>query len=431
MKKLSPHLDISIIILMSGFAIIVAAMILHISSMQSKLLKESALSTARIFSVVLSEVRTLYTEEVVNTAVAKGMIVTHNYQEVENAIPLPATFSMRLGELLGQHSDDVKIRLYSAYPFPWRMDTGGLGDEYSSKAWRELSKDQTRPYVEFVESDQGLVLRYATADAMRSACIECHNTHPQSPKRDWKVGDLRGILEVALPLKNGSQEVHRQIQNMQLIYSAEGVLMFLGIGFANYRVKLSRTALETRTEELEQVNTKLKNLSEIDALTGIPNRRCYNFRLNAEVSNARRSKSTLSMLVIDIDYFKQYNDSYGHECGDRVLGRVAELAQQSLFRESDFIARYGGEEFVVLLPFTETAGAIKMAETIRERIAADRIAHDAGVLGKYISVSIGIASQCYNENNSVELFQRADAALYKAKQRGRNCCVVDPAESSD
>lgn len=410
---------------MLGFAIMVAAMILHISSMQSKLLKESALNTAIHYSRAISEVRSLYTNDVIKAAISKGMTVTHNYLEIEDAIPLPATFSMRLGELLSQHSDQVKSRLYSAYPFPWRKDTGGLVDEYSRDAWRELSIDPAKPYVQFVDTEQGMLLRYATADLMESGCVDCHNAHPQTPKRDWKIGDVRGILEITMLLKGGSQQVDEQIQSMQLIYSAVGLVMFFGIGFANYRVKSSRAALEIRTQELELANTQLKNLSLVDALTGIPNRRQYDAQLATEVSNARRSKSSLSMLVIDIDYFKQYNDSYGHYRGDKVLGRVAEMAQQSLIRETDFIARYGGEEFVVLLPFTESAGAVKIAELIRERIAAERIQHDSSEQNGIITVSIGIASQLFDENQADELFERADAALYKAKQLGRNRCVAD------
>lgn len=414
---------------MSGFAIIVASMIFHISSMQSKLLKETALHTASNFSSVIAEVRSLYTSDVVNAAIAHGMTVSHNYSNIENAIPLPATFSMRLGEMLEQKNHDVKSSLYSAYPFPWREEKGGLADEFSKIAWGELSRNQAKPYVQFVETDSGLVLRYATADVMRPGCVDCHNTHPQSPKRDWKAGDLRGILEITLPLKTGSQQVDRQIQSMQLIYSAIGLLIFFIIGFASYRVKLSRTALKIRSEELESANTKLKNLSEIDALTGIPNRRHYNAQLATEISNARRSKTPLSMLVIDIDYFKQYNDSYGHERGDHVLRRVAELAQICLIRETDFIARYGGEEFVVILPFTDTAGAAKMAETIRERIEADRIVHEFGPQRQHITVSIGVATQDHERKNPDALFKRADAALFKAKEQGRNCWVVGQQEA--
>ncbi len=425
MIKVSSRFDISIVILMCGFAVIVVTMIWHISSLQSRLLKESALNTARLFSKTLTEVRNLYTTDVVKAAAAHGMNVTHDYLKNENAIPLPATFSMRLGELIGKNGSNVKMRLYSAYPFPWRVESGGLADDFSKKAWDTLSRKQREPFIQFVESDRGMVLRYATADVMRPGCIDCHNTHPQSPKRDWKVGDLRGILEITLPLESGSQQVDLQIRSIRWIYSAVGLLMLAGIGFAHYRVRHSRNALMIRSVELEAANTKLKNLSEIDDLTGISNRRHYDRQLITEISNARRAMCPISMLVIDIDYFKQYNDGYGHQLGDRILKRVAEIAKSSLTRETDYIARYGGDEFVVILPFTDAAGAFQIAELIRERIAAENMAHEFAKRRQHITVSIGIASQACDGTEKDDLFEHADSALYKAKEQGRDCCVVD------
>ncbi len=418
------NIDISIVLLVVAFSLGIGAMIFHVSSLQSSLLRTSAINSARIFSDALTDVRTLYTSDVVLAASAYGMDVTHDYLLKKNALPLPATFSIRLGELMSKRVDGARSRLYSAFPFPWRSVEGGLNDEYAKQAWAALSRDPGKPYIRFVETGQGLLLRYATADLMRPACIECHNSHPQSHRRDWKTGDLRGVLEVSLPLQGMSQQVAGQVANIRLIYSLVGLVMVAGFILAIRRLKLSEKTLIQGSEALEIANQKLKDISERDALTRIPNRRCYDARLSSEVSAAKRSVTPLSMLLIDIDYFKLYNDGYGHEQGDKALIQVASIANDCMLRETDFLARYGGEEFVALLPFTDVEGAIGIAENIRARIEAAAIRHEFASQGDCITVSIGIATQTAGDVDAGELFKLADAELYKAKANGRNRCEV-------
>ena len=406
------------------FFLSVGAMILHVSSLQSSLLRASAVYTASIVSGILSDVRTLYTSEVVQPASAVGMDVTHDYMLSGNAIPIPATFSMQLGDLIGKNATGASSRLYSAYPFPWRSVEGGLTDDYSKKAWDQLSRDQGKPYMQFVETRQGLVLRYAVADVMRAACVECHNTHPQSPKRDWQVGNLRGVLEVIIPLQILNQQVSDQLVNIRLIYSLIGFLMFVGFFLTVHRLKLSEEILQLRSNDLEVANQQLKDISESDALTQIANRRCYDARLSAEVLTAKRSDTTLSLLLVDIDCFKLYNDGYGHEQGDEALMQVAGIVNDCMLRETDFLARYGGEEFVALLPFTDVEGAISIAENIRVKIEAAAIPHKFSTHGNCITASVGIATQSGADIDAGILFKTADKALYNAKAKGRNRCEV-------
>lgn len=325
---------------------------------------------------------------------------------------------------MGKRVNGAQSRLYSAFPFPLRSGEGGLNDEYAREAWAELSRDPVKPYIRFVETGQGLLLRYATADLMRPACIECHNSHPQSPRRDWKTGDLRGILEVSLPLEGVSQQVAGQVATIRLIYSLVGLVMMVGFALAIYRLKLSEKTLIQGAEELKVANQKLKDISERDALTRIANRRCYDARLSSEVSAAKRSAAPLSLLLIDIDHYKLYNDGYGHEQGDKALIQVANIANDCMLRETDFLARYGGEEFVALLPFTDVEGAMGIAENIRAKIEAAAMPHKFVRQGDRITVSIGIATQTGGDIDAGELFQLADAELYKAKANGRNRCEV-------
>jgi len=169
----------------------------------------------------------------------------------------------------------------------------------------------------------------------------------------------------------------------------------------------------------------LENLSITDALTGIANRRHFEWRLSEEVERARRYKYPLSALLLDLDHFKQVNDNYGHQIGDIVLQQVAQRLKNSL-RRTDFLARYGGEEFVVLAPQTPAERAIILGERLRQVIAESPITV-ADDLQIRITLSVGIAVFPDHAQNESELIGAADAALYKAKQMGRNrVCMFEP-----
>ena len=128
-----------------------------------------------------------------------GVTVTHDYRAHDGAIPLPATFSMELGRRIGDKGSGMQVRLYSDYSFPWRPE-GGPRDAFEKDALRHLRERPDSPFFRFEDLAGRPVLRYATADRMREPCIACHNSHPASPKTDWKVGDVRGVLEITRPM---------------------------------------------------------------------------------------------------------------------------------------------------------------------------------------------------------------------------------------
>jgi diguanylate cyclase (GGDEF)-like protein len=186
-----------------------------------------------------------------------------------------------------------------------------------------------------------------------------------------------------------------------------------------HRMHLERLVKE-RTLALEQANITLKNLSETDPLTQIANRRSYDKQLSLVVLSAKRTKQPLSLLVLDIDYFKAFNDHYGHDAGDGALKIIAQHISSTLPRATDFIARYGGEEFVALLPSTDIDGAYSVAERIRSTIELSAITHEFSGICDFITVSIGIAVLTENISQVEDLFKQADKALYEAKAKGRN-----------
>ena len=166
----------------------------------------------------------------------------------------------------------------------------------------------------------------------------------------------------------------------------------------------------------------IERLSRIDQLSNIPNRRYFVERMEADWGRAIRKSQHLSILIMDIDHFKKYNDTYGHQQGDNAIREAARVITQSLHRSTDFAARYGGEEFVVLLPDTDHEGAMRIAEKIRANIeAADIPMHASTSVPTKITVSIGANTTVPTIDDSLDLFvSRADNALYTAKRNGRN-----------
>lgn len=184
----------------------------------------------------------------------------------------------------------------------------------------------------------------------------------------------------------------------------------------------SLAILERRrmAEELHKTNSQLLLLASVDGLTGIPNRRSLDERFGEEWNRARRTANPLAFLMIDIDHFKQFNDLYGHDAGDRCLQAVASTLSKELRRTQDHLARFGGEEFAMLLPSTDLAGALHLGEQIRCAVIAQSIDHRGSPFGQ-VTVSIGCASLVPVPNQSpVELLKMADGALYQAKRSGRN-----------
>ncbi|HMZ62879.1 MAG TPA: GGDEF domain-containing protein, partial [Leptospiraceae bacterium] len=162
-------------------------------------------------------------------------------------------------------------------------------------------------------------------------------------------------------------------------------------------------------------------LATVDSLTQIPNRRYFDERLQAEWNRLAREIQPLSLILFDVDFFKQFNDYYGHLAGDMCLIQIAKVASRSISRPADFVARYGGEEFVIVLPNTQEQGAIQIAKKLIRNLQKESIIHEKSSVSKKVTVSIGIASLIpTHEKSCEELIQLADKALYDSKESGRN-----------
>lgn len=253
------RLIISIFVL---FFLISTGMIWYTNHLQENVVKDSGLHNAKLYADAITSFRTLYTSEVVSVAKQHGLEVTHDYLN-KDAIPLPATLSILLGKRIGESGSGASARLYSPYPFPWRKEVGGLVGDFSKKAWENLSEYPDKPFFKFYLDDDKKVLRYAVADQMRPSCINCHNTHPDSPKLDWKTGDIRGVLEVIIPLNEVISNTKDNLALTIVIYLLLSILGIIGIFFMLKQQRVATDILETKNENLQNA------LDEINTLRGI------------------------------------------------------------------------------------------------------------------------------------------------------------------
>lgn len=238
------------------------------------------------------------------------------------------------------------------------------------------------------------------------------------------LDDFPLIIAVA----RSSEEIFAEWRSESFRLVVVGMFMLALLGFAGvyliYQI-LQKEAIEAALEEtrltLETLNLELEKIASEDALTGLANRRRFDVALQTEFSRAARNRSTLSLAMIDVDYFKQFNDLYGHQAGDTALAAIASTLRKIPGRAGDLIARYGGEEIVALLPDTNAEGAAALGERLRSAIESLCIPHKASRSG-VLTISVGVAT-CQPTNSDItpaRLLRMADEALYDAKAAGRN-----------
>ncbi len=228
-------------------------------------------------------------------------------------------------------------------------------------------------------------------------------------------------LPVIIKLLSIGQAQYFNLGIVGIIY----ILIVRKLFIWNHNALIDAVRLKFLNEQLltylKGVNDRLKELTVIDELTKVANRRSLDENLEREWSRAKRTNTPISLLMIDLDYFKQYNDEYGHVKGDECLIFIAQYLKDNLNRPGDFIARYGGEEFSIIMPDTNLSGAINFAEKIHSGVRELNIPNPRSEISKYLTISIGIASVVPNNTDSyMDLIYTSDKALYNAKNDGRN-----------
>ncbi len=186
-------------------------------------------------------------------------------------------------------------------------------------------------------------------------------------------------------------------------------------------------SLRDRNRQLQDARRRLADLANVDELTGLGNRRLVNKVLQDEINRARRNSGDLSVILLDVDYFKNYNDTYGHPAGDAVLQQLADLMQRATSRAGEVVARYGGEEFILILPGASQDAVMRTARRLQDLVVAEEIAHETSEIADFITVSQGLVTVQPEPDDGLEpadVIKRADKALYEAKGAGRNTIVM-------
>lgn len=411
----------TILVLSSLLVVAVAIALMSMANLSDMLIEAQSLQSAKLSANALNAARTLYSANVVSRVRdLPDVAVSHDYYHLPHGIPNPATYTIELGTKLSDNTDTL-VRLYSDYPFPHRENTGGPQDEFQRQAIAQLKAQPSKAFFRRDHLGDTPAFRYAEAVIMGPSCVSCHNSHPNSPRKDWRVGDVRGVLEISQPI-DSLMGLALKGMRMTLVR----LVLILGLGLLGLTFVIGRLRHTTRElqHKVSEQTAELRRLASLDGLTQIANRRSFDQHLQQEWQRGCHASLSLSLVLCDVDCFKQYNDTYGHQAGDTCLQAVARVIAQHSRRVGDLAARYGGEEFALLLPNTDNVGALQVAEQVRLAIQQLEIGHRSSVVGQCVSLSLGVATLIPNPTEDAEsLIRTADAALYQAKRQGRNCTV--------
>jgi adenylate cyclase len=252
----------TVLILTLLFIAGVSGALWNMSRLSSSLIQSQAIQTAALYAQAIQEARTLYSSEAVKrVAMVEGVTVTHDYTKKPGAIPVPATYLIELSHHLSDKNPGMSVRLYSDYPFPWRKAEGGPKDDFEREALRHLTQNPEKPFYRFEMFQGHPSLRYAQADIMQASCVRCHNSDKNSPKQDWRVGDVRGALEITRPLDPFMAQTNAGLRGTFLMLTTLSILALSGIALVIGRLRQTSKELELRvverTAQLQATNQEL------------------------------------------------------------------------------------------------------------------------------------------------------------------------------
>ncbi|MGR3279399.1 diguanylate cyclase domain-containing protein [Acaryochloris marina NIES-2412] len=383
------------------------------------LVDSQAMHYSKVAIKTLNETGRYYSSNVVDRLkLINDVEAIPEYHSISGGIPNPATFTIEIGDRLSNQSEGVIFRLYSDYPFPNRQATGGPQDQFEHAALNYLKKHPEASFHRKERVGNTLSFRYTEAVRMEASCVACHNTLPSSPKKDWKVGQVRGIVEITQPLDHSMLIAQ---DGLKTIYIVLATIIFLAISGLVLVIGRFRSTTQELEEKVAKRTAALNRLATTDGLTQLVNRRQFDQCLEQEWQRSQRQQAPFSLILCDVDCFKNYNDTYGHQLGDNCLRHVAQVLQNSVRRSGEIAARYGGEEFAIILPNVNSVEATQVASAIRNAIHQLQIPHSTSIAQTYVTLSMGIATMIPSLNNSPqELIKASDNALYQAKAQGRD-----------
>jgi diguanylate cyclase (GGDEF)-like protein len=428
---------------------VVALVVIAVGAFMPAAVVEAALDDAVMRSVHTAEqmrtLRSFYSEHVVAAAVRSGVRASATYKTEPSSIPVPTTFVLDAAEAFS--TDSIKVSLVSPYPWPTRA--GRVLDRFETDAWTHLAGTPDGRFVRRERVGGREVLRVAIGDRMDASCVACHNSNALSPKRDWKVGDVRGLIEVVTSIDavtRGAEQLSWKLVVSIVLAGSLLLVLLLLIGMRLIRPLRDLTAvihliagghdqetlphldrgdelgtvaralqsLQEQTKERARAEAQITHMARHDGLTGLPNRVLFHQEMQRALTRVHRDEP-FAVLCLDLDRFKSVNDTLGHPVGDALLVEVAQRLKTCI-REGDMVARLGGDEFALLQHGTrDPTDATSMAERIIGALSTPCLVSGHTIL---IGTSVGIAFAPGDESDADDLLKAADMALYRAKSDG-------------
>ncbi len=301
----------------------------------------------------------------------------------------PAYMTRMISEI-AQQQGKIQFRLTSLKP----LNPDNDPTPWEHTALQEFENRKLPDYFFYQREKNTEFFSYIAPIVTKKTCLKCHG------KQGYSIGDIRGGISVTFPIK---RKAAGPLIFSHLLFLVAGTLLIAGFG-----------------RKIVRLTDNLKKQSHMDGLTQIANRIFFDETLHREWLRSRRLHTSLSLIMCDIDHFKRYNDTYGHQAGDTCLKQVTKALDTLVNRPADLVARYGGEEFVVVLPETSAEGARIIAELIQTTVEKLRIPHSSSKTASYVTISLGVATMTSHVIPEKELIERADKALYSSKKNGRN-----------
>ena len=334
--------------------------------------------------------------------------LTEAYERMVNF----AEFHFAEEELL-MHSQGLDLRHVQAHTALHRQFIEQVVGMWRS---RGALQDPAQSFVGFLTSWLGLhILGIDQSLARQVACLKQGMTAQEAYEQELRVHD------------QGTQALIRMVGRLYQVLSEQNAELAQANLNLEERVRLRTQELAQANEELHKANALLEVHSRTDGLLQIANRACFDDRLAQACASAFRHERPLGLLMIDVDHFKRYNDTHGHQAGDACLQAVARAVARALPRSTDLLARYGGEELAVVLPDTDAEGVGSVARRVVEAVAAQALPHPSSGVAAHVTVSVGGVSHVPESKDAgPRLLAAADAALYGAKAAGRNRWLMAP-----
>lgn len=396
------------LIVLSTYIILSASLFLGGAFLYEEIIRNSLTqSMANTYLKTLSQLQSYYAQEIVPRAVDIGSELTSDPAAEQHKIPFPATFTNEFGNYLRKNDTQLNVTLYSHYPFAHKQER--VLDDFSREAIDYLQQGKGKSYSKKVTLQDTQVMRVATPVYMGESCVACHNKVKYNFTQQWKVGDFRGVREVTIPVPKHSF-------NSQVYFL--GGLFALGSVLGGFLIVWPVVAkLNSTLKELKVTSAALMHSNNHDPLTGLPIVKLCRANLHQEIQRCREEDSQCALMFIDLDGFKQVNDTFGHDVGDSVLKMAASRIKEQM-RDKDTPARVGGDEFAVLLTDITAQGTMDIASSLSTSLAKEYDIHSDKI--GTLSASIGIAMYPTHGSTPDTLFKQADTAMYEIKNSGKN-----------